>query len=166
MKSTLHLIEEVSSSFPKKLYSDVMHATLAVSRFQTEDGFRLSGKKVTLHAIAVSERKIRELNKEYRGRDTATDILSFGEETLVTQKTKVFLGELFFSPRFIQKQAKNDQGPYREAMIYIFSHGILHLLGYDHGKKMFAYQDEVTKKMFTDSRKPKEPAQKKKKTKV
>lgn len=163
MTLTLHLIEEVQSSFPKKLYLDVMHTTLAVSRFRTADGFRLTGKKVTLHAIAVSERKIRKLNKEYRHQDTPTDVLSFGEETLATQKREVFLGELFFSPRFIRKQAKKDTGPYREAMIYIFSHGILHLLGYDHGQKMFAYQDAVTKKMMRGSQQSRKLVQKKKK---
>lgn len=147
MPLALHLAEEVKSTFPGKLYSEVFQTTLAVSRFQTENGFRLSGKKVTLNAVAVSEQKIRELNRQYRRKDSVTDILSFGEEKLAAHEGEVFLGELFFSPRFIRKQAAEDGRPYRQSMIYIFSHGILHLLGYDHGKKMFAYQDQVTEKL-------------------
>lgn len=151
----LHFAEEVKSSFPKGLYSDIFRTTLITAEFRTEDGFRLSGKKVTLNAVAVSERKIRELNRQYRGKDSATDILSFGEEKLMAHGGEVFLGELFFSPGFIRKQARKDDRTYRQSMIYIFSHGILHLLGYDHSKKMFAYQDQVTEKLWKRARRRK-----------
>ncbi len=146
---SLHLIEEVKSSLPKKLYTDIFRETLAASGYQTESGFRIHGKKVTLNAVAISEKKIQELNRTYRGLDEATDILSFGEDVKAQEGEKEqFLGELFFSPEFIRKQAESDDGPYRQAVIYIFSHGILHLLGYDHSEAMFTHQDHVTEKLF------------------
>ncbi len=148
MNLEFSLSEEVPSSLPKGLFSEILRETLEVAGWKTASGFPVSTKKVTLNAVAVSEKRIRELNKRYRGIDEATDVLSFGEESVATQNPDVFLGELFFSPQFIRRQAKIDKGPYRQAMIYIFSHGILHLLGYDHGKKMFAYQDTVTEKLF------------------
>jgi probable rRNA maturation factor len=144
MKVILEYAEEAPTPFAKEFFQEVAARTLA------ECGFSfLQGKDVRLNAIAVSEAKIRTLNREYRGKDAVTDILSFGDfsdrEALAEEKGKeIFLGELFFSPAFIEAAAAEDQVTFEREMAYIFSHGILHLLGFDHEEAMFAIQERVT----------------------
>lgn len=115
--------------------------------------FLHSKEEISLNAIAVSEKKIRELNKEYLGKDKVTDILSFGEyggtdSIREAGEPRIFIGELFFSPEFIEKASKEDAVTFEHEMAYVFSHGILHLLGFDHSEKMFAIQDMVTEKII------------------
>ena len=76
----------------------------------------------------VSERKIRELNRKYRGVDKVTDVLSFGlggED----------LGDIFLCYPQIKRQAKHYQVTAKEEMARMLAHGILHLLGFEHRKK-------------------------------
>lgn len=75
----------------------------------------------------VGEERIRELNREYRKIDKATDVLSFGED----------IKEIVICPEFVKKQAKE----YNKELAVVLIHGILHVLGYDHEKG-----DEMEKK--------------------
>lgn len=142
----LEYTEEVKTPFARDFFQKIAERTLAECRFSF-----LREKEIRLNAIAVSENKIKKLNNEYRGKDAVTDILSFGEyETrLVLEKEKrkeIFLGEIFFSPDFIIKRddllGKTKAVMMRE-MAYIFSHGVLHLVGFDHEEEMFAIQEKV-----------------------
>lgn len=127
------------------------------ARTLEETGFPfLDEKHISLNAIAVSREKIQELNKEYRGKDSVTDILSFSEyagtEALAEEGSdEVFLGELFFCPEYILAAAREDGITFEHEMIYIFSHGVLHLLGFDHSEEMFAIQDRVTEALVSSA---------------
>lgn len=149
----LHYTEEVSTPFTESFLESIAQETLKHC-----DVAHISEKVVSLNAIAVSSEKIRELNKAYRGKDAVTDVLSFGEyvdtEAVAQSKEKeIFLGELFFCKDFIEKAAAEDTVTLEHEMAYIFSHGILHLLGYDHSEKMFAIQDTVTEKIVAQIKK-------------
>lgn len=83
--------------------------------------------------LFLLEKKIRQLNNEYRKIDKATDVLSFGLWQL--EKTQPNFGEIFICYQKIKKQAKRfKHSPLQELKI-ILIHGILHLLGYDHETK-------------------------------
>lgn len=114
-------------------------------------GFLLTKKKLTISLACVSPSAIRKINKRYRRKDSATDVLSFGEYSdpkglKKEKKTDIFLGELIVCCSVIKKSAKLNKVSYRQEFAYIFVHGVLHLLGLDHGEKMFSIQDEVVKK--------------------
>jgi probable rRNA maturation factor len=77
--------------------------------------------------VFVSDRKIRKLNAEFRGKNTATDVLSFpfGDED-------DYLGDIVISVERAGEQAsENDLSPVLEIKQLIL-HGLLHLAGYDH----------------------------------
>jgi rRNA maturation RNase YbeY len=59
----------------------------------------------------------------------------------------LFLGELILCPDYIEKNAKEDGESMKYALAYIFSHGVFHLLGFKHGKKMFSFQKEIAQKI-------------------
>jgi probable rRNA maturation factor len=144
MRVTVEYADEVSTPFPEKFFQEIASRTLEECHFSF-----LKEKTISLNAIAVSEEKIQELNQAYRGKDAVTDILSFGEyadrEALAAAALpEIFLGELFFCPLFIEAAAKEDGVTMEREMAYIFSHGVLHLVGFDHEEEMFEIQERVT----------------------
>lgn len=143
--------EEVASPFETAFLEEVALRTLELVPL-----LGLQDKAVTLSAAAVSAERIRELNQTYREKDAVTDILSFHEhenliENGVLPEGILELGDLIYSPSFIQAAAEEDGVSDTHEMAYIFSHGVLHLLGYDHSDEMFALQDRVTEVMVHDS---------------
>lgn len=101
----------------------------------------------TLSIQFVGEKRIRELNKKYRGIDKATDVLSFGLEEGTD------LGDIFICYSQIKKQAKIYQVEMKEEAARMITHGVLHLLGFDHQKKadekkMFSLQEKLIKSIL------------------
>lgn len=144
MRVILEYSEDVPTPFGEDFFQGVASRTLEECHFAF-----LQGKEVSLSAVSVSRERIRELNRIYRGKDAVTDILSFAEygnrEALAEATEKdIFLGELFFSSAFIMDAAKEDEVTFEREMTYIFSHGVLHLAGFDHEEAMFAIQERVT----------------------
>ncbi len=93
----------------------------------------------------VSRTQIQKLNREFRGKNKPTDVLSFAPSFDDAKS----LGELAISPEVISAQAREHGLLVREELGYMILHGILHLLGYDHessakdASAMFALQDEI-----------------------
>lgn len=141
----VHFTSEVATLLPEDFFVRVAEETLRRCPLRG-----LADKEsVTFNAISVAPEKIRELNKTYRGKDAVTDILSFGEyadTSVFEQETRkeIFLGEIFFCQDVIATAAQEDGVTLEHEMTYVFSHGILHVLGYDHSDEMFAEQDAVT----------------------
>lgn len=98
--------------------------------------------------IFVDNAKIREINAQYRGKDDATDVLTFEAEDDVILGTRKSLGDVFISiDKMIEQSYEYGHGEVRE-MSFLAVHGFLHLLGYDHldeaGEKvMFAKQEAI-----------------------
>lgn len=97
---------------------------------------------VSLTVIFVSRDKIKSLNCLYRRKDRPTDILSFNYSSAYN-KNKVE-GELFLCPAVIKKSARENKISFESELAFTLSHGILHLLGFRHGKEMYKIQDEVS----------------------
>lgn len=95
---------------------------------------------------------IQKLNKEFRNIDRPTDVLSFEygykEEDHRNLDIPKYLGEIYISiPKAIE-QAKDYNHSLNREISFLFVHGLLHLLGYDHQdedeeKIMFKLQDEI-----------------------
>ena len=81
--------------------------------------------------VFVSARKMRSLNRQYRGKDYATDVLSFcyGQEK---SEGIPSLGDIVISPDVAFDQAASHKVSPEREMRKLLIHGILHLLGHDH----------------------------------
>ncbi|MBN1948329.1 MAG: rRNA maturation RNase YbeY [Candidatus Cloacimonetes bacterium] len=102
------------------LSEDIFHAMLdLVCR---EEG--CADKDVNL--ILSSDGSIRELNRKYLGKDALTDVISFSSSNEFTPS----LGDIIIDTRVAEQQKSNHS--LLEEVAYLFLHGILHLLGYDH----------------------------------
>lgn len=80
-------------------------------------------------------RTIRALNKEWREIDAATDVLSFPlltpqEEIVITGE--LLLGDIIISLERAGEQAAEFNHSLEREILYLFTHGLLHLLGYEH----------------------------------
>ncbi len=83
----------------------------------------------------------KKLNRQYRQKNYATDVLSFLDPEE--------LGDLVICPQVIERQAKEHGHSFQEELGYMILHGVLHLLGFDHektkkeAKLMFKLQDDL-----------------------
>ncbi len=82
----------------------------------------------TIELIVCDDETIRELNREHRGIDRATDVLSFPYE----EAPMMPLGSIVISADFVRKGAKEHGHGEADELTLLFLHGLLHLLGYDH----------------------------------
>lgn len=89
-----------------------------------------SNKFVTV--AFVSDRKIRELNKAFRGKNYATDVLSFPFEADEFDANESFLGDIIISVERAETQAAENNLDLETEIKQLILHGILHLCGYDH----------------------------------
>ena len=111
---------------------------------------KLELEKCEFNIIIVDNEKIHEINREYRGVDRETDVISFAMEDNMDIKYEDFrlLGDIYISIDKCYLQAE-EYGHSREREIcFLATHGILHLLGYDHmeekeEEEMFKLQEEL-----------------------
>lgn len=109
-------------------------------------------KNYTASVIFVDAKSIHEINKEYRGIDRPTDVISFAlqdeQEVYEMQEGEEELGDIFINVEAICSQAKAYGHSIQRECCFLFTHGLLHLLGYDHmseedEKEMFTLQDVI-----------------------
>ncbi|MDK2822682.1 MAG: putative rRNA maturation factor [Clostridia bacterium] len=103
--------------------------------------------------VFVDDNGIQELNKNYRGKDMPTDVLSFaltemGEDELeiVEGEMETLLGDIIISLETALRQAEEYGHTVEREVAYLMVHGLLHLLGYDHmteeDKKVMRQREE------------------------
>jgi probable rRNA maturation factor len=81
----------------------------------------------------VSDRRMRELNRDFRGKHTTTDVLSFPNEPDEYETTESnFLGDIVISVEQAARQAAENSLTLDAEIKQLILHGILHLCGYDH----------------------------------
>jgi probable rRNA maturation factor len=95
---------------------------------------------VELGVLVADDAELRTLNRDYRGIDVPTDVLSFGSEPDTPNDSPFvnapdaprYLGDIALSYERVLAQAQEyGHSPQRE-LAYLVAHGVLHLLGYDH----------------------------------
>lgn len=146
----MRVILSLASTPPPRLSEDILREVVkatCLAAFPTV--FQRKGKGVRLEVAIVDDREIQELNRTYRGKDKPTDVLSFGDfesrqSVKLAQSATLDLGTLVLSHPFIDRSAKEDGVSWEREFMYVFSHGVLHLLGFDHEEEMFTLQDRIT----------------------
>ena len=103
--------------------------------------------------LFCDDEEIQELNTSYRGKDKPTDVLSFAlfadnpDENFIIDN-HISLGEVIISTETAKRQAEERSKTFKEEIYFLLSHGILHLLGFDHPDEgtledMLALQHEM-----------------------
>ncbi len=92
-------------------------------------------KRCEMSVTFVESEDIKQLNNTYRGIDKVTDVLSFPQYESVVDMPKygeICLGDVVICEERAKEQAKEFGHSYEREIVYLFTHSILHLLGYDH----------------------------------
>lgn len=111
---------------------------------------KLKLKNVMFNVIIINDEEIHKLNKNYRGINRATDVISFAledAEDSINLDIRI-LGDIYISYDKVISQAKEYNHETKREICFLAIHGLLHLLGYDHmndkdEKKMFKLQKEL-----------------------
>ncbi|HVY52962.1 MAG TPA: rRNA maturation RNase YbeY [Gammaproteobacteria bacterium] len=93
-------------------------------------------KKAELTICLMGKKDIRKLNREYRNKDKATNVLSFRAELPPGVKLSVpLLGDIIICTPVVNEEAKSQDKTCEAHWAHMVIHGVLHLLGYDHEKR-------------------------------
>lgn len=86
-----------------------------------------------LSVAIVGDRSMRILNREYLGKDRPTNVISFSmQEGEFGAVTPELLGDVVISADTAAREAEESGVTFRERLVFLLMHGILHLTGYDH----------------------------------
>lgn len=106
--------------------------------------------------MLTDDKGIHVLNREWRGVDRPTDVLSFPQDE--ESDGVLLLGDIVIDTDQCARQAENYFHSYEREFVFLFIHGLLHLLGYDHElgeeeeKEMFALQDEIISIVYPEEK--------------
>lgn len=125
-----------------KIYNDVMKMTEYIFNIkEVKENCCLKNyeyKSVSFDIVLTDNERIHQINKEYRHVDSATDVITFAifsdssEEERFIIDSDIALGEIIISLNKIYEQAKEHHCEFYDELYFIISHGVLHLLGFDH----------------------------------
>jgi len=111
-------------------------------------------KRVAVSVIFVNDEQIHQINRDYRNIDRPTDVISFA---LADNKDEIDyipeeLGDIFINIDAARRQAVDYQHSEKREICFLFTHGLLHLNGFDHQTKeeeqeMIRYQKLILDKL-------------------
>ncbi len=96
------------------------------------------GKKFEISIVFVGDKESQKINREYRDKDYPTNVLSFPLSDTS--------GEIFINLKKVRGDAKNFEKTYKEFLLHILIHGLLHVKGLDHGDEMDKLEEKYIKK--------------------
>ena len=103
---------------------------------ESENLQELDKERCQLSVTFVGIDEIHELNREYRGVDRPTDVLSFPQfenlEEEIPEVGEICLGDVVICEEKAREQAAEYGHSFERELVYLFTHSVLHLLGYDH----------------------------------
>lgn len=111
-----------------------------IAKVVLEDFPALKNTEVELALMLTNDDHIRRLNKEFRGKDKPTNVLSFPDSKInpkdlleIRQNREyIYIGDIACSYETISRESKECGLEFQDHFAHMFVHGILHLLGYDH----------------------------------
>ena len=107
---------------------------------------RFIKRKISLTVLLSNNKNIKKLNKKFRNKNKATDVLSFPFEKKFDVKKTSYLGDIVISYEFMNKPKTLSNLEFMRKVTKIFIHGFLHLLGYDHFRlkdfKKMSFEEE------------------------
>lgn len=109
-----------------------------------------SDREVYVSVLLTGNDEIQAVNRDYRGKDMPTDVISFAYHDNDEACTGIFdtLGDIIISLERVEEQRQDYNHSFKREFYYVLTHGLLHLLGYDHieeedKKIMRAKEEEI-----------------------
>jgi probable rRNA maturation factor len=135
MKISIEIANQTKNKIKEDYIKNIIRKTISKSEIKILD--------FSVSVVLLEKGEMREINRKYRRKNEATDVLSFIYTSRYNKGGKTLEGELALCPEKITIQAKGNKVAFQKELAFVLSHGVLHLLGFRHGKKMFDLQDKV-----------------------
>ena len=125
-----------------------------IRSFMLEVLKKLGKERWEVSVLFTGDAFIQKLNREYRGKDEPTDVLSFAqldtEESFPAPKDRFYAGDIVISMETLAKNAEYFNISMNDELKRLLIHGILHLSGMDHennnpDQEMLVYQEKILK---------------------
>ena len=107
------------------LASEVIAAAVAVTKIKLAKGAEVS-------LLLCDDARIREINREWRGLDKPTNVLSFPAAPRALLAKSPAVGDIAIAHETVAREAVEEGKTFRDHYMHMVAHGFLHLLGYDH----------------------------------
>ena len=120
LKNTDLFFKKICKAFPKK--------------------YQFLSKKISFSLLLSNNKNIKKLNKVFRKKNKSTDILSFPTDKKINISKNYYLGDIIISYNYLDKPKLQDPKLFKEKVIKLFIHGLLHLLDFDHKKNKDYYK--------------------------
>lgn len=144
MKAEVLITDEIESGLKEELFTQAAEAV-----FEELD---IAFDECEISLLICGDEHIQGLNKEYREKDYATDVLSFPMSDDPFEEGGM-LGDIVISFDTAKRQAAEAEIAVEREASFLFIHGLLHLMGYDHElgpeeeEEMFTLQEEILSKL-------------------
>ncbi|MBI5071692.1 rRNA maturation RNase YbeY [Candidatus Falkowbacteria bacterium] len=119
----IEINQKVGKKLNEKLVNKIINLTLE----------KVGVQEAEISVAFVGDAEMKKMNKQYRGKNKTTDVLSFVYETYDSRQKKPLQGEIIISYPQAARQARCGLG---EEIKFLLIHGLLHLCGYDHEKSL------------------------------
>lgn len=122
----------------QQLANNVLVNALEYVEANEDIDFLGTEKPVDINLCLSDDNEVHTLNRDFRGMDKPTNVLSFAavDDPDFDRNTKLFgeieLGDIIIALETMQREAAEKGIPLRDHFCHLFTHGILHLLGFDH----------------------------------
>lgn len=122
----------------QQLANDVLVNALEYVEANEDIDFLGTEKPVDINLCLSDDNEVHTLNRDFRGMDKPTNVLSFAavDDPDFDRNTELFgeieFGDIIIALETMQREAADKGIPLRDHFCHLFTHGILHLLGFDH----------------------------------
>jgi probable rRNA maturation factor len=111
-----------------------------------EGALAQSGKRAAVMELSVvlgDDRLVRGLNRRWRGKDAPTNVLSFASAEPARAGRPLLLGDVVLAYETVAREAEEQGKPLADHLRHLVTHGVLHLLGFDHAAEAEAQRMEA-----------------------
>lgn len=129
----LNVVNETKVKVSKKIFENIFKKFNKVLKAKIDK--KLGKRTGFVDLIINSDKSMHAMNLEYRGKDEPTDVISFAYLEVTDFKKErgdVIAGDIFISVDTAKKQAKEYKHTLKSEFEVLFTHGLLHLIGFDH----------------------------------
>ncbi len=147
MKINLDLGMDIEGFENEIVYEDIEKYIIDVLTKEYE-----SDREVYVSVLLTGNEEIQRVNRDFRGKDMPTDVISFAYHDNDEADNGLYdsLGDIIISLERVEEQRKDYGHSFKREFYYVLTHGLLHLMGYDHmeeeeKKIMRAKEEEILK---------------------
>lgn len=116
----------------------------AIERAWQAPGGADQGRPAEVSLVLADDAMVRDLNRDWRGKDKPTNVLSFpAEDDFPMPKAPRLLGDIVLAQETVAREALEQCKSFDHHLSHLVLHGLLHLLGYDHMEEREAEEMEA-----------------------